>query len=143
MDKTLINQIESTIKEEKINGKWVPGTQGDLLVINLAKKFSFDLNKLFIWSQEGTSDYYDYEGEEFDWEKILSSLLDNFTQSIYICVTNEDLFPWQLLQCDKGDCIRLLTNLPFFEYFIFDSSMRCVLFDTHDNSIIVFRSNIG
>src|SRR6201996_8389528 len=130
MDKSLIDQIEIAIKEDNINCKLISNNIGDKLVLDLTEKFSFDLNNLFIWTQKGASEFYDYSGGEFQWDNLLQSLLDNFMESIYLCVTNEENFPWQVLQCNKNECIKLLTSLPYFEYFIFDASMSFVLFDT-------------
>jgi hypothetical protein len=48
----------------------------------------------------------------------------------------KEYYPWPVFHCANTMLLPLLTDLRFFEYFVFDESMNCVLFDTHHNELL-------
>ncbi|HWK02140.1 MAG TPA: hypothetical protein VNS58_00815 [Puia sp.] len=141
MANSLTKDIEDAIGRETIDCDFIPDENGTQLIIRLAEKFSFEIKQLFMWANKNPAEVYDYQKTPNQWEHLLLRSLANFSDRIFLVVTNEDFFPWKVLDCKKDNCIKLLTELPYFEYFIFDDSMDYVLFDTHDNALILFHSN--
>ena len=139
MDKNLIENIEKTISREKMECDFIADDQAAQLIQILAAKFSFDTNKLFMWSNRNFSEAHSYQEDPNNWEPVMQNLLDKFDAKLFLAVIDEEYFPWKVLKCSKHACIRLLKEQRYFEYFIFDASMRCVLFDIHDNSFMLFR----
>ncbi len=140
MDKSLIEDIEKTISREKMQCNFIADDQAAQLIQTLAAKFSFDTNQLFMWSNRKFSEAHSYQGDPNRWEPLMEALLGKFNEQLFLVVTDEEYFPWNVLKCSKDACIKLLKAQRYFEYFIFDASMGFVLFDTHDNSFILFRS---
>ncbi len=143
MDKTLIESIEETVSREKLQCDFITGDQAAELVKTLAIKFSFDLNRLFVWSNKDFGEVHSYKQDSNNWELLMQGLLNKFNAQLFVAITDEEFFPWNVLKCRKQDFIKLLKEQRYFEYFIFDASMSCVLFDTHDNSLILFYSITG
>jgi hypothetical protein len=139
MDISLLEDIKKTIREEKMQCNFVADDQATQLIQNLAAKFSFDTNQLFIWSNKDVSEIYNYEEDPSSWEPLMQNLLTKFDDQLFLAVTDEEFFPWDVLNCSKDSFIKLLREQRYFEYFIFDFSFACVLFDTHDNSLILFE----
>ena len=80
--------------------------------------------------------YYDYEGA--DWDKLMEFLLSDFQNKIYLAITDDEFYPWKLLECDKASVVHLLNQQQLFEFFIFDDSFDKIIFDTHENLLIKY-----
>jgi len=137
MDKDLFKAISSAI-----NGKedcyFVPDERATQLITDLTAKFSFDLTKLFIWAKKDLHNFYEYGDDREKWETIIGDLSNRFDEEIFLCITNEEFYPWKIIKGKKSVIIGLLTELPWFEYFIFDATLQYVVFDTHDNFFVDF-----
>ena len=140
MDKNLIQDIEKAISQEKIQCNFIAADEAVKLTKTLIAKFSFDINQLFIWADKKISEVYSYQEDPNSWEQLMHVLLSKFDEQLFLAVTDEEYFPWNVLKCNKDTCIKLLKGQRYFEYFIFDASMGYVLFDTHDNSFLLFQS---
>ena len=139
MDESLLRNIQAVIGKME-DCYFIPAERGEKLIQNVAEKFSLDIRQLFLWDNKNYSEIFDYSTSD-QWEPILRKLLARFNDRIFLVVSNEGLFPWKVLNFKASDCISLLTELPFFEYFLFDESMKNIIFDTHHNSLILFKQD--
>ena len=110
------------------------------LLTELKDKFDFSYDKKFIWEGLKSSPFKIIEyGDK--WEYFLSIFLQEFCDKIFLVITNEEFYPWMILEGNSNELIQLLKEHPFFEYFIFDRSKDYVLFDTHHNEFIFLKKN--
>lgn len=137
MDKDLLKEIQSVVVDNG-RGCFVSDEKAAQLIRDLSAQFSFDISKLFIWANKNLHTIYEYGDDPEKWKDTLQNLLDRFDEDIFIAVSNEVFYPWQILSCRKQGVVELLQQLPPFEYFIFDSSLQYVVFDTHDNFFVDF-----
>lgn len=136
MNKTLLKDIQVEIK--KITGCAIlPDDEGNKLILSLVDIFSFDISKCWMWDNKHYAEIHDCSGSP--WEPVLKGLLTKFNRWILLVVTDDEFFPWKVLHLKNDDCITLLRELPNFEYFIFDDTMKAVVFETHHNSFILFE----
>ncbi len=96
--------------------------------------FELDTERLYLWESK--------KGEKFDysqdsWVSVLKNQLADFEEVLYLVVTDDEFPPWLVYKCKKGDLLKLLPELRFFEYFLFDERMKKVVFDNHHNQFIV------
>jgi len=138
MDAQLIQSIQDYITENRVRGTFLQDDQSKFLIEKLAAIFSFDLQERWLWEQVvfENCDYYDYEGA--DWDKVMKFLLSDFHDKIYLVVTDDEFYPWKLLECDKASVVHLLNQQQLFEFFIFDDSFDKIIFDTHENLLIKY-----
>jgi hypothetical protein len=137
MDNDLQKEIQSVVVDGG-RGSYVSEEKAVQLIRDLAAQFSFDVTKLFIWANKNLHSIYEYGDDPEKWKETLRDLLDRFDEDIFIVVSNEVFYPWRILNCRKQGLPELLQELPSFEYFIFDSSLQYVVFDTHDNFFVDF-----
>jgi len=116
----------------------LPEEEAEELLGRLVARYGIDLKARLPWEMPGARAIYPYDLPA-SWELMLSSLLDIFSDVIYLVVSNEDAAPWPVIAMPPGYLLELLPELPPFEYFVFDDAMERVVFDTHDNSLIVFE----
>ena len=125
-----------------INGKegcyFVSDEKAEQLITDLAAKFSFDLSKLFIWANKDLHNFYEYGEDQEKWKTIIHDLSKRFDEEIFLCITNEEFYPWKIIKGKKKIIVEWLPELPWFEYFIFDATLQYVVFDTHDNFFVDF-----
>src|ERR1700719_3208935 len=111
MDKDLFKAISSAI-----NGKedcyFVPDERATQLITDLTTKFSFDLSKLFIWAKKDLHNFYEYGDDREKWETIIRELSNRFDEEIFLCITNEEFYPWKIIKGRKQVIIGLLMELP-------------------------------
>jgi hypothetical protein len=137
MENDLTRKIQSAI-----NGKedcyFISDEQATQLTTDLSAKFSFDLTKLFIWTKKDLHNFYEYGDDREKWATTIRELLNRFDEDIFLCITNEEFYPWKIIKGRKPVIIDLLQELPCFEYFIFDATLQYVVFDTHENFFVDF-----
>lgn len=138
MDKNLLYEIENAILREIIDCRLIPEDEGLRLIRQLAEKFAFDLDKRWLWDDARAKEALSY-GESGQWEDLLKLQLASFKDRVFLCVTNDDLYPWPIFDCRKDQLVRLFAELPYFEYLLFDAAMERVLFDTHHNELVIFH----
>jgi hypothetical protein len=139
MDQELIRNIELFFKDKNIEYNLFDENQSRLLIQDLVIQYFFDINQRYLW--EGKKDGFrkDYI-DESEGLSFLKELLDKFEERIYLVITDDEFPPWQVLFFSKSYLIDLLKDNRYFEFFIFDGSMENIVFDTHDNSLILFQS---
>lgn len=137
MDKDLFKAIQSALPGNP-GCDFVPEEKATQLITDLAAKFSFDLTKLFIWAQKDLHNIYEYGDDRNQWETTIQDLSKRFDEEVFLCITNEEFYPWKVLKGKKPAVIALLTDLPKFEYFVFDATLQYIVFDTHDNFFVDF-----
>lgn len=130
-------EISTFCIENHIPIVFLSNAESSTLVTELAKKFMFDIDRLFVWDTLTAVDWTDYSNGIEIWNVSLSKFLDKFQKEIFIVITDENFFPWPIFKCCKTDLIKILENVRFFEYFLFDSLQKQILFDTHDNSLML------
>ncbi len=138
MDEVLIKTMQDYITRNQVSGIFLQDDESNSLIEKLAAIFSFDLEERWLWEQVVFEDcaYYDYEGA--DWDKVMELLLSDFQNKIYLAITDDEDYPWKLMECDKASAISLLNQQRLFEFFIFDDSFDKIIFDTHENLLIKY-----
>jgi hypothetical protein len=135
---TLLKDIQ--IEIGKINDcDFLPDEESAKLILHIADLFSFDIRQRWMWDNKRGSEIYDCS--DSPWEPVLQRLLSGFDGMIFLTVTDDDFFPWKVLHLKKNDLVNLLLELPGFEYFLFDRTMKYVVFETHHNSFLVFEQD--
>jgi hypothetical protein len=138
MDKLLIDDIITLINEKNIDSHSIPEEHAKILIEKLSKKFSFDLSKRYLWDDISVKEIYTYNNNEnSDWEILFSELLQKFEDRIYLVITDDDFFPWPIFECKRDLVTQILKEQQYFEFFIFDNLMKIILFDTHENELII------
>ena len=95
------------------------------------------MSKRYLWEEAHVKEIKHYGVENAVWETQLSELLQNFDSKIYFVITDDEFYPWPVFDCKKDLFIVILKEQQYFEYFVFDASMKQVLFDTHENKLIL------
>lgn len=136
-DQPLLDNIEMVLQEFP-DCRILPEEEANVLVSRVAEKYNIDLRAIFPWEMPGARALYPYDIPS-SWELMLSSLLDIYAEVIYLVVTDEGPYPWQVIALPPEELIPLLLELPSFEYFVFDDAMERVVFDTHRSELVVFE----
>jgi hypothetical protein len=102
----------------------------------LSKKFDFNYQQRWIWENLQPVIVKKYDQSPAVWRAAVFSFLEKFDRRLYLVATDEEYYPWPVFHCANTMLLPLLTDLRFFEYFVFDESMNCVLFDTHHNELL-------
>jgi hypothetical protein len=142
MDKELVTGIIDFIRAKKIDCSFIEETDAKNIVENLCKKFCFDLSKRYLWADVRIKEKITYNNDIEDWEVLLSTLLQNFDERVYLVVTDDEFYPWAVFDCKRDIVIDILKEQQYFEFFIFDKPMKYVLFDTHENELLLASSEI-
>lgn len=133
-----MKNIKLSIQEQVYNlnleFKYINNDESEHILQLLARKFNFDLENRWLWDGNLKSKVQSYSN---DWEYLLKLELSDLSDSIFICPSDDEFYPWPLFKGPKDQVIELLKSLYFFEYFIFDERMNKVLFDTHHNTLVV------
>ena len=129
---SFIESVKSEIKNLKLSIVSIEDSEAAYFYDVLKHKFRLDYNSLFVWSELNRFSDFSY-GESVNWEVLIQELMNDFNSELFLCITNEEFYPWPILKGKKGEIVELIGSLPFFEYFVFDSNFEELLFDTHDN----------
>jgi hypothetical protein len=140
MDQDLITEIKNFIETENLDCVVVSEHETANLVENLAKHFGFDLSHRYLW--EGVCMQERIAYNDYNWEKLMFKLFGKFQERVFLVVSDDDFYPWIIFNSKKELIINLLKAQRYFEYFIFDQSMSHVLFDTHDNQLLMAAKKI-
>jgi hypothetical protein len=135
MDKELVNSINSFFITRNIEYQFLSAELADSLVQNIVTKYSFDVSQRYLWESKDSGFRTDYTD---DGNLSISELLYKFNEKIYLAITDDEFFPWPVFFIPKVFLIDLLKEHQYFEFFFFDESMGSVLFDTHDNTLLLF-----
>jgi len=137
----LYEEMLKTINEKGINASFIKQEESDRLVERLFAIFDLDINQLFVWENfKGHIVYNEYQDKNEIWNSCVGKLIFDFRNDIFVAVTNEEYYPWPILSCKKTDIISIISEQSYFEYFIFDSEMNKIVFDTHHNILMRYSS---
>lgn len=140
-DNELITRIESYIKSKNFDCYLLEVNQAKEIIENLAKVYHFDLSKRYLWEDVYSKQRISYDNETEVWTRLLTQLLLNFESKTYLVVTDDEFYPWAVFECQKEKIVEVIREQRHFEFFIFDKSMRFILFDTHDNELLLIFSD--
>ena len=139
MDNELIIEINKFIKTKKIDCYSVRESSSKTMLEDLASIFSFDLSNKYLWEDAYIKEKIAYT-DSSEWEVSLSALLKKFSERIYLVVTDDNFYPWTIFDCEVESIIYILKEQQYFEFFVFDESMKYILFDTHANELLLASS---
>lgn len=138
----LYNEILKTVNENKISASFIEPEEANRMIKGLFRIFNLDVNQLFVWEDfKGHIVFNKYGDKSKIWNASLDKFIFDFQNDIFVAVTNEEYYPWPILSCKKADIVSILNEQSYFEYFIFDSKMDKIIFDTHHNTLM--RYSIG
>jgi hypothetical protein len=137
MEKKLAKSISNFVKSSNLDCYEVQTTDAINLIENLAYTFCFDLSKRYLWEGALVKERNSYKNDNTYWEMLSSLLFPNFGNRVYLVITDDDFFPWPVFDCKKEAVADILKVHQYFEFFIFDKSMQKILFDIHDNEILL------
>lgn len=118
----------------------IPAEIAKSLLADIAMRHVNDASSIYWWSSlKGKAQVIEYDGGTSGIALVSSILTDIGDDSVYLIVTDDEPSPWSVFKVVREDLMEVLSELPFFEYFV--STMDCsfLLFDTHENNIIVSR----
>jgi hypothetical protein len=138
MNTDLLEEIVTVLKHNKYNFVSLEADIGNELIKRLANKFFLDLNQKWLWDTENVN--FVEEIIENDKSESIQQQLVFFHDEIYVVITDDEFFPWPVLKLSKNILVTVLNEVQFFEFFIFDDEMNCILFDNHHSELIIFKS---
>jgi hypothetical protein len=56
---------------------------------------------------------------------------------VFLVITDDELPPWVVVSGAWNGVRHLLSEARFFEFFVVNTSLRWIVFDTHDNRLVV------
>ncbi|SDC02105.1 hypothetical protein [Niabella drilacis] len=132
----LRQDIMTTINSRGINALFVEANDAERLIQQIATIFDLKLNRLFVWeTSKAQGVLMAYDGSTDIWEGQLLAFISDFQSEVFLVLTNEAYYPWPVLKCKKEEVVTIISEQFFFEYFIFDSTMNKIVFDTHQNML--------
>jgi hypothetical protein len=137
MERDLLDDI-TTALDGVPSWRVLPAEEATGLLDRLAARYGMDPGKASMWEMPGARALYPYDLPG-SWELMLGSLLDIFSDVVYLVVTDGVAAPWPVIALPPGYLLGLLPELPGFEYFVFDEAMERVVFDTHQGELVVFE----
>jgi hypothetical protein len=104
---------------------------------DIAKRFSFNTDKLWWWEDNSNYEKIVEYGQGSGLEELAKEL---FGQRVYLVVTNDEFPPWTIFKGPLPQILKIVYDQHFFEYLLVsDDENRCV-FDTHQNSLVFFKT---
>jgi len=97
-----------------------------------------------VWWWEGLPDqamrvpYADQEGLH-----IVLKIISETSDRLILFVTDDSCAPWMCVSGTASGLVDMLREQRFFEYFIVNSTMDWILFDTHHNSIVILGEGLS
>jgi hypothetical protein len=135
MQNELVIAITSFTHSNNIRCNPLQEMDANRLINDLVNIFRLDLSQKYLW-QGVEAAAMSYSEDATVWMSLLLEQLDEFQEQIYLVVTDDEFYPWPVLNCFKEDLPRILSSQQFFEFFLFDQTMKCILFDTHANEFV-------
>lgn len=140
MAKELINEIKNIVEANGLDCRLLDQSTANAIVEKLAGRFNYDLSFRWLWDTVHAGKSVNYGNDYSLWETQLSLLLQNFEKRIYLAITDDEFYPWPVFDFKKDLLVEILKEQHPFEYFVFDESMKNVLFDNHHSSLILVAS---
>lgn len=134
VDPDLIAEIRARLTEFQ-DVQELPEHAARLVIDGVAKDHIIDRDRTWWWtSLKDPSEVITYG--ESDGLLLLASTVPGHNVGVLV-VTDDEPPPWPAFQGPVQSLLAVLRGLRFCEYFIADPDGRWVVFDTHDNSLVV------
>jgi hypothetical protein len=62
-------------------------------------------------------------------------------ESVFLIVTDDENQPWIGINIQFGDAVKVISEGPYFEYFLTDQLVDWIVFDTHHNELIFAKTD--
>lgn len=108
------------------------------LLGELARLHVTDSSSLYWWSSlRNKPVVFGYGDDTAQWRSVLNALVQGFeSEELLVAVTDDSDGAWPVVTMPKHSLVEIISDLPFFEYFVFEQDCRRVVFDTHHNSLV-------
>jgi len=84
-----------------------------------------------------TTRFVRYSTSGNGWREQIAVFLADMGDPVFLAITDDEPPPWPVLRIEHGsEVATLLSEMHFFEYFVFSQDCARVFFDTHDNVLI-------
>lgn len=101
-------------------------------------RFGIDLDNVWCWENMAHIDTIIEYGNENGLNKI--KLLFNTNPVVKLVVTDEDTPPWFGFKGKVFDLLEVVNKLRYFEFFIVNEDCNIIVFDTHQNALVLSRN---
>jgi hypothetical protein len=142
MDAELLKSL-SDYTQENSRVTVLPADETSELATQVARHFGFSMNGRWWWEElpkAGATSISYTSGE--DGLGALLKVIPEASQHVLLFVTDDEPPPWPCIGGAVGPLVAMLRQQRFFEYFIVDSTMQWIVFDTHHNQLIVFGEGL-
>lgn len=130
--------IARSFKELSGDVQMVDESLAASLLDRVAKLHIADPNARYWWEGLRDSQSFPYGSDAQAWSVKLAELLGDMEgDDVYLAIADDEDQPWPVIKTRKRELIELISELPFFEYFVFSDGCAKVVFDTHHNILIV------
>ena len=131
--------IRDFINSNRIKCQDVPEPDAKKLIESLRDIYQFDLMNKYIWEDLVFKEFVDYSNDNHYWESLARMVEDNFNNELYFVLTDDEFYPWPVFYCEKESVFLIIKEHAYFEFFIFDRSMNHLLFDNHQNRLLLCK----
>ena len=112
-------------------------SDADVLLRRLVEIHGIDSTRHYWWESLATSRFVRYSTSGNDWREQIAVFLADMGDPVFLAITDDEPPPWRVLRIEHGsEVATLLSEMRFFEYFVFSQDCARVFFDTHDNVLI-------
>ena len=134
LDAELIAEVRSTVRDFP-DVRELPQHEASEVIHEAGKRHIVDVDRVWWWtSLRGECPSLSHEGS--DGLEVLGSLLP-LDAIAYLVITDDEPPPWLVLRGRSSELLAVLRDLRFCEYFIVSSEYDWIVFDTHDNTLVV------
>ncbi len=112
-------------------------SDADVLLRRLVEMHGIDSTRIYWWESLETSRFVPYSTSGDSWREQIAAFLADMGDPVFLAITDDEPPPWPVLRIERGsEVAALLSEMHFFEYFVFSQDCARVVFDTHDNVLI-------
>lgn len=127
-----MKNIFEKVSSSKYNIELLSNADSNMYYEMIKTRFDLNYQKLFIWDEiKIGSELIPYTTS--NWNELALLNFNRLNGDIFLVVSDEEYFPWQIIKGNKKSILEFIKEQPFFEYFIFDQNLEILIFDTHDN----------
>lgn len=127
-----MKKINEIVRNSPYGIKLLSIEEANLYNEKIKTSFSLNYQKLFIWDEiKKMSELIPYTNS--NWNELALVNFNRLKKDIFLVVSDEEYFPWQIINGSTNSILEFIIEQPFFEYFVFDQNLEILIFDTHDN----------
>ena len=104
---SFIESVRSEIESLNLSIVSIEDNEAACFYDVLKHKFRLDYTSLFVWSELNRFSDFSY-GESVNWEVLIQELMNDFNSELFLCITNEEFYPWPILKGKKGEIVELI-----------------------------------